>query len=163
LHHRHPELVARIVGLDVAPHLAPTPREAAFIVAYQWWLLAAFVAGGPIGDAMTRRMARLAHSPRQGAAIDSGVNYPYLYTWRDIVTGRALKALQGYAPTIPILFVYGERKPARFHSDRWLRWVRRYPTNRVVALEDRDHWVTRDPELAGIIRGWLDGKLEQRP
>jgi hypothetical protein len=44
--HRHPELVARIVGLDVAPDMKPTPRELVLLLAYQWWLLAAFVPGG---------------------------------------------------------------------------------------------------------------------
>jgi hypothetical protein len=47
--------VAAVAGVDVAPHYKPTPRAVAFILAYQSWLWGAFVVGGPIGDAMTRR------------------------------------------------------------------------------------------------------------
>ena len=161
LHHRHPELVARIVGLDVAPDLQPTIREALFILAYQIWLLSAFVLGGRVGAWMTRRMAAIAGSPRQGEALDSSVNYPYLYYWRDLVTGRASRRLAGYSPEVPVLYVYCEGKPARFHSDAWLELIRSRAGNRVVAFEGSDHWVTRDPRLNGLVRDWLDGARVQ--
>lgn len=156
LHHRHPELVSRIVGLDIAPHMQPTPREILMIIAYQWWLLGAFVVGGGVGNWMTRRFAKLTRTPRQGEAINSAMNYPYLYTWRDIVTGRASKIFRGYAPEIPVMFVYGEKKPGRFHSDRWLELVRSRPGNRVVALDGTGHWVTKDSRLKGLVSDWLD-------
>jgi pimeloyl-ACP methyl ester carboxylesterase len=162
LHHRHPELVARIVGLDVGPDMKPSPRELVLLLAYQWWLLAAFVSGGPIGDWMTRRFARMAGTPRQGDALNASINYPYLYTWRDIVTGRAAKALRGYEPQVPVLFVYGENKPGRFHSERWLERVRSSPGNQVVGLAGTDHWVTRDPKLKKLVRDWLDGAVSAR-
>jgi pimeloyl-ACP methyl ester carboxylesterase len=157
LHHRHPELVLRIVGLDVAPDMKPTAHEILMIIGYQWWLLAAFVLGGRVGDWMTRRFARTATAPRQGDVLNSSINYPYLYTWRDILTGRASKALKGYSPQIPVMFIYGQAKPGRFHSDAWLEFVRSRPGNRVVALEGTGHWVTRDPRLSGLVRSWLDG------
>ena len=157
LHHRHPELVSRIVGLDVAADMKPTMREILFIIAYQWWLLAAFVLGGRVGAWMTRRMAATAQSPRQGDALDSSVNYPYFYYWRDVVTGRARRIFAGYSPKVPVLYVYGENKPARFHSDDWLELIRSRPGNQVIALEGTGHWVTRDPRLNGLVRDWLDG------
>lgn len=155
LHHRHPELVRRIVGLDIAPDMKPTPREVLMIIAYQWWLASAFVVGGGVGNWMTRRFAKMARSPRQGAALDAGINYPYLYTWRDMFTGRATKAFKGYRPDVPILFVYGEDKPGRFHSDRWLDLVRSRPDSRVVGLDGTGHWVMRDARFNGLIRDWL--------
>lgn len=67
LHHRYPELVERVVGLDLGAFMLPTPREMLMIAGYQWWLLAAFVVGGPVGDRMTRWMAQKAGtSPRAG-------------------------------------------------------------------------------------------------
>jgi pimeloyl-ACP methyl ester carboxylesterase len=156
LHHHHPDLVKRIVGLDIAPHLRPGPRDMLFLATYQWWLIAAFVAGGPVGDWMTRGFARLAKTPRQGAALHSSMNYPYLYTWRDIVTGRVRQTFRDYWPTIPLLYVYGERKPGQFHSQRWLDHVRSRPGNAVVALPESNHWVTNDPKLKLIVRDWLD-------
>jgi pimeloyl-ACP methyl ester carboxylesterase len=155
LHHRHPELVARIVGLDIAPHMKPNPREILFIIAYQWWLLTAFVSGGRIGDWMTRRLARIARTPKQGAEVTAAMNYPYLYAWRDVVAGRTQEIFRGYSPKVPMLFIYGANKPARFHSDQWLDFVRSQPGNEVVELES-DHWVTRDPRLSGLLRDWLD-------
>jgi hypothetical protein len=58
-----------------------------------------------------------------------------------------------------VLFVYGERKPMRFHSERWLERIRSQPGSAVVALDGRDHWVTRDPRLNDLIRAWLDGAV----
>src|SRR6185436_13168207 len=49
LHHRNPQLVARVGALDVAPHVEPSPAAMLGIIAYQWWLIIAFVLGGPIG------------------------------------------------------------------------------------------------------------------
>jgi pimeloyl-ACP methyl ester carboxylesterase len=157
LHLRHPELITRLVGMDIAPEMKPTPREVFFLIVYQWWLVGALVAGGPIGDWMTRRMARLARTPRQGSVLDAGMNYPYLYAWRDVVTGRTGKIFKGYSPSIPILFIYGEKKLGHFHTDRWLDVVRRLPGGKVVALET-DHWVTKDPKLKTIVREWLESR-----
>jgi len=156
LHQRHPELVARIVGLDVAPEVKPTIREALFILSHQWWLLAAFVLGGRIGAWMTRRMAAIAGSPRQGDALDSSVNYPYLYYWRDLLTGRAGKRFVGYSPKVPVLYAYCVDKPARFHSDDWLELIRSRAGNQVVAFEGADHWLMRNPRFNGLVRDWLD-------
>lgn len=156
LHHRCPELVSRIVGLDVAPDMKPNLRETLFIIAYQWWLIAAFVLGGRVGARMTRRMAAIAGSPRQGEVLDSSVNYPYLYYWRDLITGRAGRRFAGYSPKVPVLYVYAEAKPARFHSDDWLKLISTRPDNQVVALDGPDHWLTRHPRFNGIVREWLD-------
>jgi hypothetical protein len=60
VHHRCPNLVARMAGVDVSPHFRASVVAAFGIIAYQWWLLAAFVVGGPIGDWMTRSFAKLA-------------------------------------------------------------------------------------------------------
>lgn len=156
LHHRHPELLCRLVALDIGPVVKPSPSEAAIIAAYQWWLLAAFAVGGSIGDWMTRRMAQLAQSPRQGAAISAKVNYPYLYTWTEILTGR-VPDLSKYAPQIPLMLAIGmKKKPARFHTQRWLDFVRARPGNEVVELPEATHWVTLDPQLKHLVKRFLD-------
>lgn len=155
LHHAHEALVSRIVGLDIAPHIQPKLYEVPLIAAYQLWLASAFVAGGPVGDWMTRRFASIAGAPEQHTA-NAKLNYPYFYTWRDVFTGRAAKALRGYWPDVPLLFAYGVKKPMRFHSDRWLTHVRSRPGNAVLELEKSGHWVTRDPRLSGEVRSWLD-------
>jgi cis-3-alkyl-4-acyloxetan-2-one decarboxylase len=155
LHDRHPELVARFVALDVGPVVKPAPRELAFIVGYQLWLAAAFALGGAVGDAMTRRMARFARSPRQGAAVRAEVNYPYFYTWKKQFTGGSA-SLSNYLPQVPFMFIYGTQKPTRFHTQAWLDYLRGRPDNEVVELSEMGHWVTRDPQLSELVKRFLD-------
>jgi pimeloyl-ACP methyl ester carboxylesterase len=153
MHLRHPELVSRWVALDIGPVVKPTAREAAIIIGYQSWLAAAFVIGGGLGDWMTRRMARRAGAPHPARA-HAGMNYPYLYTWTEILRGKA-PDFSGYAPSIPTLMAYGKQKPMRFHTQRWLDFVRGRPGNEVIEL-DATHWVTLDPSLTPRITAFLD-------
>jgi hypothetical protein len=154
LYIRHPELISRIVGLDVAPHLMPTPREAAILVLYQGWLIAAFVMGGRLGDWMTRTLARLCHAPRHGNAVRAAVNYPYMYTWLDFLTLRLFRGRRNW-PEVPMLYAYGIDKPLRFHSETWLEYVRSRPGNAAVATP-AGHWVTKDPRFKLLLGEWLE-------
>lgn len=154
LHHRHPELVARVAGLDVAPHVEPSAGAVLGIIAYQWWLVAAFLIGGPIGDAMTRSLAGAMGAPKRRNEITAWMNYPYRNVWRDIFTGRARRATEDYWPRVPLLFVYGRRKPFPFHSAKWLQHVE--DNGGTVVGLDCDHWVPRDPRFGAILERWLD-------
>ncbi len=154
VHSRAPELVARLVGVDVAPHFKPASARAVLgIIAYQWWLLGAFAVGGPIGDAMTRRFAKLAHVPVPRERLTAWMNYPYRNVWADLLTGRARKLVRGYWPTCPILFVYGEKKPYFFHDDTWIDHVRKVG-GEVVGLPC-NHWVPREAAFVDLLRRWL--------
>jgi len=152
-HHRAPELVSRVASLDVAPHYHPTLGAALGIMAYQWWLFGAFTVGGPIGDAMTRAMARAAGAPAPSARIHAWMNYPYRNIWADLVTGRAGKLTRGYYPTCPLLFVYGEKKPFMFHSASWLRHVQK--AGGQIAALPVDHWVMKDTSFVRLLERWL--------
>lgn len=153
VHHRRPELVARVASIDVAPHYEPSPRAIAGIIAYQWWLFGAFVVGGAIGDWMTRRFAKIAHAPRDAGELDAWMNYPYRNIWADLFSGRARKQLEGYLPTCPLLFVYGEKKPFPFHSAKWLDHVRSVG-GEVVGLPC-GHWVPVEPAFVDVLGKWL--------
>lgn len=153
-HRRCPEAVARVAGLDVAPHFKPGPGAVIGIMAYQWWLFGAFVVGGPVGNWMTRAMARSAGAPMEPSRIDARMNYPYRNIWADLATGRAEKLTEGYWPTCPLLFVYGEKKPFPFHSRAWVDHVRSVG-GEVVGLPT-GHWVTRHPSFLGILERWLE-------
>jgi pimeloyl-ACP methyl ester carboxylesterase len=154
VHHRVPELVARVASIDVAPHYKPSSKAMLGIMAYQWWLLGAFVVGGPIGDRMTRAFARRAHPPRDPAALDSWMNYPYRNVWADLLSGRAHGLTKGYWPKCPLLFVYGENKPFPFHSAAWVDHVRRVG-GQVVGLPC-GHWVPQQREFVDLLRRWLE-------
>jgi pimeloyl-ACP methyl ester carboxylesterase len=154
LHQRHPDLVARIAGLDVAPHVEPGPGAMLGIIAYQWWLIGAFVLDGPIGDWMTRSLAKGIGAPLPREQINSWMNYPYRNVWRDILNGRARGQTVDYWPRVPLLFVYGKKKPFPFHSRKWIEHVES-SGGKVVGL-DCDHWVSRDPAFTGILESWLE-------
>jgi pimeloyl-ACP methyl ester carboxylesterase len=155
VHHRHPELVSRVAGFDVAPHFQPSAVGALGIVAYQSWLGWAFALGGPVGNWMTRTFAKTAHVPHAGTRwLDSSMNYPYRNIWLDIASGRVEKLTRGYYPKCPILFAYGRKKPFMFHSDKWIDHVKSVG-GEVVALP-ADHWVMRDRSFVDTLVGWLD-------
>jgi pimeloyl-ACP methyl ester carboxylesterase len=155
VHHRYPELVARVAGLDIAPHYKPSSvGAAAGVLAYQWWLFFAFAVGEPVGGWMTRGFAQVAHVPEDAGRLNAWMNYPYRNVWADILSGRIRKLTRGYWPTCPLLFVYGEKKPFNFHSDAWLDHVRKVG-GQVVGLPC-GHWVQRDPAFVDVLRRWLE-------
>lgn len=151
----HPSLVSRMVTMDVGPDLKPTGGAMVLTAGYQLWLASAFVVGGGIGNWMTRSVARLARSPRQGDALNAEINYPYLYTWKAVLSGK-VPNLPDYAPQIPLMFVFGRKKPGSFHSSRWTRFVRSRPNNEVIDLPNATHWVMLDPTLKSRVRAFLD-------
>lgn len=154
LHHRNPDRVARVAGLDIAPHFKPRPKDVPLILGYQSWLYAAFAIGGSVGDAMTRRFAKIARAPAPSERVNAGMNYPYRNIFRDLASGRGKALTKGYWPKCPILFAYGEKKPYMFHSDAWLRHVREVG-GRVVGLPC-GHWVQEHDGFVPLLRGWLE-------
>ena len=156
LHNRRPDLVSRLVGLDISAHYRP-PDARAFLgfVTYQWCGCSRRSGSvAPRGDWMTRRFAKVAKMPVDAAKLDAWMNYPYRNVWADLVTGRARKLTRGYWPTCPILFVYGKNKPFPFHSERWLAHVRKVG-GEVVGLPC-GHWVPHEPAFVALLRRWLD-------
>ena len=154
VHHRVPELVSRVVGLDVAPHFTPSVGGALGIVAYQSWLFWAFTFGGPVGNWMTRRFATLFNVPHaRTRTLDASMNYPYRNVWADLFSGRADKLTKGYWPTCPLLFIYGEKKPFYFHSAKWVAHVEKVG-GEVIGLP-ADHWVMNDPSFVDVLVRWL--------
>ena len=157
----HPERVDRVVAFDVGGHFAPrTPRDALYVVAYQWWLIAAFFVGKllpPLGDAMTRWMARQARAPRPDQAR-SRANYLYYWVWLSMLLPGRRPALSRYRPTRPVLFLYGERKLFMLHSLRWERALpERGDGSKVVPVAKAGHWLMLDKpdEVAGVVEAWL--------
>jgi pimeloyl-ACP methyl ester carboxylesterase len=154
MHNRHPELAHRVVTLDVAPHLQPKLWAVPAIVVYQGWLAGAFLIGGRVGDWMTRRMAGAMGAPAPSGRLTAWMNYPYRNMFADIVKGRARTFGNDYWPEIPLLLVYGERKPFPFHSAAWVEHVER-TGGRVVGL-DCGHWVMLDPTFNEVLSAWLE-------
>jgi pimeloyl-ACP methyl ester carboxylesterase len=156
---RHPERVARIVGVDIgdtrALVRALSVRQKLAIAAYQTWLAAAWKIGGRLGDAMTRRVARWARAPAPASTLRWQMNWPYYLAWFGGKESLSRQALP-FRPACPMLFLYGRRKPFPFHSQAWAEALAQVPGNRVEGF-DTDHWVmARAPERFNqVVREWL--------
>lgn len=169
---RHPQRVARVIGVDVGDHNAAAlqrslrPGQKMAVLGYQLWLALAWQlggAGGPgwrrdLADRMTRAMARWLYCPSPQAHMHGGMNYPYAMAW--LGTAGGLKAALPVAQLpMPMLFLYGSRKPFMFQSPRWLADLAARPGCAVVALRC-GHWVmtAKPAEFHAAVRGWLDGQ-----
>ena len=156
---RYPQLVSRIVGVDIGDtknlKKASPAREKLYIMAYQLWLSLAWRLGARTGDWMVLRMKRLMKSPSDERFMGSCMCYPYYYTWfGGDETYR--KQFRRFEPSCPMLFVYAKRKPVKFHTEAWLEQLRSRKENGVVAF-DTGHWIMlQQPERFNRTVGdWL--------
>lgn len=143
---RHPQLVSRIVCVDVGDALSPafaaqlTVREKGMVFSYQMWLALAWKFGGTLGDRMSRYMASKLKCPADPAMIVSQMNYPYYITW--------FHAYGSYRNASPeqakcrTLYIFGKKKPFMFHTQDWLNSLQRQQGSKVVAME-AGHWMMR--------------------
>lgn len=162
---RHPQRVQRIVGIDIGDagsgaHMrALTGKAKAMIFAYQAWLALAWAVGGAsraLGDRMTRWMAARLRCPADARFIGAQMNFPYFIQW----TGRhgSYRHKQRFDPPVPMLFVFGTRKPFMFHSSAWAQALAARVGSAVVPMKT-GHWVmNNDPDgFTRVVQGWLEG------
>jgi pimeloyl-ACP methyl ester carboxylesterase len=163
---RHPERVARVVAVDVGDHNSRallrswSSKEKISVMGYQVWLALAWKLGhyfsDNLGTRMTRAMARWLRCPTDPTRITYKMNYPYAMQWLG-TAGGFQRAAQISLP-MPLLFVYGERKPFMFHSKAWLEKVAISPGSAVQGLPC-GHWVmiSRPEAFHARVRDWLVG------
>jgi pimeloyl-ACP methyl ester carboxylesterase len=164
---RHPACVARVVAVDVGDHNSGAllrqwgVKEKLSVMGYQVWLALAWRLGHHfcenLGTRMTRTMARWLRCPSDAGRITYKMNYPYAMQWFGTAGG-----FQHAAPVqlvMPLLFVYGERKPFMFHSAKWLEKVASTPGSAVQGLPC-GHWVmiSRPEAFHARVRNWLWGQ-----
>ena len=157
---RHPELVARVVGVDVGDAGSRAHRAAlglkakAMVVGYQLWLALAWRVGGGLGDRMARWMAAKLRCPAPPQSIGAQMGYPYAVAWFGVQGGFG--KLRVFDPAVPMLFIYGQRKPFMFHSQAWAERLAARPGSRVLGLPT-GHWVMlqRPAEFNAALLDWL--------
>lgn len=158
---RHPERVARIVAADVGDagsrrHLSELSiLSKAIIASYQLYLAAAWRIGGRMGDAMSRLFARVIRAPASTREIHAGMAYPYAVTWFGVAGGRPDSPPR--PPDLPMLFIYGKRKPFMLHSRAWERDLASRPGSSVVALP-AGHWmmVAEADAFDAAVLSWME-------
>jgi len=91
-------------------------------------LIIGFLFGGLIGRLITQGMCKFySYSPKYFDDIDGSRNYPYFYLYLNKVRGLFDKTklfLYRYTPSVPIVYVYGTKKPFSFHGDKWLNYLK---------------------------------------
>lgn len=158
---RHPSRVSRLIGVDIGDASSSeylhslSVRQKLMIAGYQLWLALAWAIGGGVGERMTRGMARAMRCPSPIDSIGVGMTYPYMIRW----TGRhgGYRRLRPFDPPVPMLYLYGRRKPFMFHSPQWLAALSARPGSRVIALPT-SHWVMLDApaEFNAAVIDWLN-------
>lgn len=157
---KHPELVSRIVSVDVGDALSPAFAEQLGLgaklmtVYYQVWLALAWWIGGWFGDGMSRMMAKALKCPVEPRAIGSQMNYPYFITWFGAYGGY-----RGASPDMAscrTLYIYGTRKPFMFHTRTWLARLEQAPGSKTLAMKT-GHWpMCQQPaEFNAAVLDWL--------
>ena len=157
---RYPSLVSKIVGVDIGDagtreHQGSlTLMAKAMVFAYQLWLALAWRIGGLIGNGMTLAMARIAHCPSDPRFIDSRMDYPYYILWMKAY--GSYRGVVRFEPKVPMLFVYGTRKPFLFHTPAWAEALAAQPGSQVHAFAT-GHWVmSEQPERFNqVVGAWL--------
>jgi pimeloyl-ACP methyl ester carboxylesterase len=158
---RNKTLVSAIVGVDIgdaqskATLRSRSVGQKLMVSGYQSTLALAWAIGGPVGTVMTRTMARVLGAPSPREHISVGMDYPYY-----ILTAGAAgsySSLVPFVPKVPMLFIYGTRKPFMFHSPQWTETMAAREGCKVVAMET-DHWpMIRQPErFNDVVTSWLE-------
>ncbi|MFK7964273.1 MAG: alpha/beta fold hydrolase [Burkholderiaceae bacterium] len=140
----HPDLVSKVIGVDIGDIASPdyvaslSAKQKMGIAGYQLWLAAAWLMGPGIGDDMARFMARKLRAPAGHDDIGHWQCYPYFIRWSG--AHGSFKALRPFMPDVPMLYIYGRRKPFMFHSEQWLRQLNEMPDCKTLGLE-AGHWM----------------------
>jgi cis-3-alkyl-4-acyloxetan-2-one decarboxylase len=156
---RHPARVGRVIGVDVGDTTSPAFRRSQslkdklLMASYQLWLAFAHALPETLGNGMTRGLAHLMHAPHAQLAT-ARMNHPYAALW----SGRYRRA-QPLQLNGPVLYVYGLRKPAMFHSPAWLDQLAATPGCAVHGLPT-GHWVmVEQPAMFHrLVDAWLAGE-----
>ena len=157
---RHPSLVSKIVGVDIGDagtrqHVQSlSARAKVMIFAYQMWLAMAWRIGGRVGHWMTLWMARAVRCPSDPRLIESRMDYPYYIQW--MKAHGSYRDMVRFEPQVPMLFIYGSRKPFLFHTPAWADALAARPGNQAVGFET-GHWVmSQQPERFNeVVEKWL--------
>lgn len=156
----YPHLVARVIGADVGDagsrrHMRELGVAGkAMAAAYQLWLATAWWIGGPVGDGMARLFARLVGAPASSREITAGMGYPYAVLWYRVCGG--FPRSRPFDPAVPMLYIYGTRKPFMLHSRAWADAIRARPGSRVIPMQ-AGHWMmrTRADDFNAGVMAWL--------
>ena len=124
------------------------------------------VIGEPLGNLMTTAGAFVLGAPgvrSRQRTISAAQNYYYVRFWIGLLWGGARTVFPSHAPAtggfrmpeVPLLYIYGSKKPVQFHPDDLEKLVRDRQDGSRFAAVSHGHWVTRDPATTKLIVEFL--------
>ena len=130
--------------MDVPAYVELTTlTQKLMVIAYQLYLVIAFLVGGQIGKTMTQAFAKISkHNPPYFDEITSARNYPYFYMFKNRILSLFNKDklfLNRYVPSCPIVYLYAKKKPFQFHGEKWMKFLDSTPNCEVHSF-DAGHW-----------------------
>lgn len=135
------------------------------IVTYQLLLAIAFLLGEPEGTSIVRAFMKKAdYTVREIGDLTYGMACYYVGFYAAMLLGQT----ELFEGTIgretdrrPVLFLYGRKKPFKFHDRKWIDDVSRTPGGAVVPIES-GHWVMVDEQetFSKSVGDWLDGTMK---
>ncbi|WP_417347547.1 alpha/beta fold hydrolase [Ferrimonas sp.] len=163
---RHPERVSRIIAVDIGDsgsrdHKLSTGAKL-LAASYQLYLALCWKLGRFVGNPMTRLIAKAMGAPAQRGDIHSGMNFPYYWLWKGLLTKQKL-GIKPVAIDQPMLFVYGSKKPFNFHSQALVDKLNGTEGSAAHGLET-GHWVmVEQPETFNqLVLDWLQGDRAEK-
>ncbi len=135
----------------------------------QSWLIVAWlvwrfvpVVGPTLGDAMTTLCAFALGAPgvrSRQRTISAAQNYYYVQFWLGYFLGGPRKLFPSQTPyrmpEVPLLFIYGSRKPVNFHPDDLEEQIRQKQDGSRFEVVPQGHWVMRHPSINKPILDFL--------
>jgi gamma-glutamylcyclotransferase (GGCT)/AIG2-like uncharacterized protein YtfP len=142
---KYPKTVDQIIALDVPAYVTLAGlKPVLYLLAYQMALVVAFLLGGSLGRFITQLVCRVfRYRPKYLKEIDGSRDYPYYYLYRNKIISLFNKSkgyLYRYRPSVPIVYVYAQKKPFQFHGDKWLNYLRENEGCETHAMET-NHWI----------------------
>jgi pimeloyl-ACP methyl ester carboxylesterase len=138
---RHPELIARIIGVGVGGS-----SQESFKASLNW--------KGRLKLAFYQARLSLAQKKLvEARTVSSTLNFPYVAKW---FNGSQRKGALPFKLRCPMLYIYGKRQPFNFHSKAFEATIQTSPGSRVIAFR-AGHWVMREQPEAfnNAVLGWL--------
>ncbi|CAK9015230.1 unnamed protein product [Durusdinium trenchii] len=170
---RHPDLVKRIVALDVGlpSCMSGFEKVSVALLTYQFWPLTAYFLlrvsarlgspfrrwGQAVADWMIRAFTKFIGYGSKRITADA--SYPYVHFLTGLGFREPKLTAGAVLPSCPCLFMYGKRKPYMFHSAAWERHLRSRSDCEVIPV-NAGHWLqVQKAELVNhAIETWLEKK-----
>jgi len=157
-----PNTFDEIISLDVAAWVEVRSITAKLMVlAYQWTLAVAFLLNGKIGKFLCQGVSKFfKYRPPHFDELTGARCYPYFYLWRNMLTSILNKRklfLYGYKPSVPVVFLYGKKKPFQFSSRKWENYLLEHERCEIHGVES-GHWIMK--EATDFLRNLIVRRLK---